>query len=149
MYRCGSARVCGQVLTVPAALIVFPHHAEAFFLIAMVPRHAPMWNAHSKSSFLQEESLVLLIWPLQACFAAAQLYCCCARPCCTAAAAAATSRSDVIHPAGPLICRDLVSILPMLDETVVLQATGQQLLEALENGVSTYPKLEGRFPQVS
>jgi 5'-nucleotidase len=36
----------------------------------------------------------------------------------------------------------------MLDETVVLQATGGQLLEALENGVSMYPKLEGRFPQV-
>lgn len=26
---------------------------------------------------------------------------------------------------------------------------GQQVLEALENGVSTYPKLEGRFPQVA
>jgi hypothetical protein len=30
----------------------------------------------------------------------------------------------------------------------VLQASGAQLLEALENGVSMYPKLEGRFPQV-
>ena len=27
--------------------------------------------------------------------------------------------------------------------------TGQQLLEALENGVSAYPKLEGRFPQIA
>jgi hypothetical protein len=31
----------------------------------------------------------------------------------------------------------------------VLGLTGQQLLEALENGVSQYPKLEGRFPCVS
>lgn len=32
---------------------------------------------------------------------------------------------------------------------MLLQLTGLQLLEALENGVSQYPKLEGRFPQVS
>jgi hypothetical protein len=57
-------------------------------------------------------------------------------------------RSDAVHPAGMLTHRDLSTILPMLDDTVVLQATGQQLLDALENGVSMYPKLEGRFPQV-
>ena len=28
-------------------------------------------------------------------------------------------------------------------------AVGQQIIEALENGVSKYPTLEGRFPQVS
>ncbi|WIA18701.1 hypothetical protein OEZ85_003402 [Tetradesmus obliquus] len=60
-----------------------------------------------------------------------------------------TFRSDAIHPAGALTHRDLATILPMIDDTVVLQASGQQLLEALENGVSCYPKLEGRFPQVS
>ncbi|EFN55639.1 hypothetical protein CHLNCDRAFT_57826 [Chlorella variabilis] len=54
-----------------------------------------------------------------------------------------------IHPAGELTHRDLVSILPMLDETVVIQVSGAQLLEALENGVYEWPKLEGRFPQVS
>lgn len=27
--------------------------------------------------------------------------------------------------------------------------TGEKLVEALENGVSQYPKLEGRFPQVA
>lgn len=27
--------------------------------------------------------------------------------------------------------------------------SGDQVLQALENGVSQYPKLEGRFPQVS
>lgn len=32
---------------------------------------------------------------------------------------------------------------------MVLEITGEQLIYALENGVSQYPKLEGRFPQVS
>ena len=32
---------------------------------------------------------------------------------------------------------------------MLLELTGQQLLGALENGVSQYPKHEGRFPQVS
>ena len=36
----------------------------------------------------------------------------------------------------------------MIDPLVLLKCTGQQVLEALENGVSMYPKLEGRFPQV-
>ena len=35
-----------------------------------------------------------------------------------------------------------------IDDTVVISVTGQQLVAALENGVSQYPKLEGRFPQV-
>jgi len=30
-----------------------------------------------------------------------------------------------------------------------MNLTGKQILEALENGVSGYPKLEGRFPQVA
>ena len=37
----------------------------------------------------------------------------------------------------------------MMDELAVIGLTGTQLLSALENGVSQYPKLEGRFPQVS
>jgi 2',3'-cyclic-nucleotide 2'-phosphodiesterase (5'-nucleotidase family) len=31
----------------------------------------------------------------------------------------------------------------------VIKVKGQQLLEALKNGVSKYPALDGRFPQVS
>lgn len=62
---------------------------------------------------------------------------------------AATQRSDVVHPPGPLTYRDLVSILPMMDETCVLRVSGAQLLAALENGVSMWPRQEGRFPQVS
>ena len=37
----------------------------------------------------------------------------------------------------------------MVDALTVLQVSGDQLLLALENGVSQYPRHEGRFPQVS
>ena len=37
----------------------------------------------------------------------------------------------------------------MVDPLAVVEVTGRQLLAALENGVSQYPKHEGRFPQVS
>jgi len=37
----------------------------------------------------------------------------------------------------------------MVDALTVLEVTGEQLLSALENGVSQYPRHEGRFPQVS
>lgn len=38
---------------------------------------------------------------------------------------------------------------PFEDPIVVLEVTGQAILDALENSVSLYPALEGRFPQVS
>lgn len=38
---------------------------------------------------------------------------------------------------------------PFEDPVVVIKITGKALLEALENSVSKYPALEGRFPQVS
>ncbi|XP_030759392.1 protein 5NUC [Sitophilus oryzae] len=60
-----------------------------------------------------------------------------------------TFRSDQVHPAGDFTMRDLISIIPMRDPLVVLKVSGQQILETLENGVSMYPKLEGRFPQVA
>ncbi|XP_025830788.1 uncharacterized protein LOC108743363 isoform X2 [Agrilus planipennis] len=60
-----------------------------------------------------------------------------------------TFRSDQVHPAGSLTLRDLFTIIPMEDPTVVLKVTGKQILEVLENSVSQYPKLEGRFPQVA
>ncbi|KAG2442607.1 hypothetical protein HXX76_002692 [Chlamydomonas incerta] len=62
---------------------------------------------------------------------------------------AGSLRSDTIHPPGQMKARDWVSILPMLDETVVIECTGAQVVAALENGVSQWPKLEGRFLQVS
>jgi 5'-nucleotidase len=42
---------------------------------------------------------------------------------------------------------DLVSIIPMQDPLIVIEVTGKVLHAALENAVSAYPKLEGRFPQ--
>ncbi|ELT96847.1 hypothetical protein CAPTEDRAFT_120927 [Capitella teleta] len=60
-----------------------------------------------------------------------------------------TLRSDTIHPRGPFKVKDLLSILPLIDPLVVIKVKGQQILDALENGVSQYPKLEGRFPQVA
>ena len=45
--------------------------------------------------------------------------------------------------------RTFVLMLPMVDEMVVIGLTGEQLLEALENGVSAYPRTEGRFPILS
>lgn len=60
-----------------------------------------------------------------------------------------TLRSDRIHPRGDFTMRDLYNILGYIDPIAVLQATGEHIWRALENGVSQWPKLEGRFPQVS
>ena len=80
-----------------------------------------------------------------------------------------TLRSNAVHDAGVFkmkvrrlllpqgissrnqcfLLQDLLAILPMVDSLTVLEVTGAQLLDALENGVSQHPKHEGRFPQVS
>ena len=44
---------------------------------------------------------------------------------------------------------DLTALLPLLDPLVVIELTGEQLAEALENGVSAWPALEGRWPLTS
>jgi 5'-nucleotidase len=66
-------------------------------------------------------------------------------------------RSDVVielvwlqvHPAGEFTLRDLSTIIPMRDPLVVVEASGAVILDMLENAVSKYPSLEGRFPQVT
>ncbi|KAK7182679.1 hypothetical protein DPSP01_009636 [Paraphaeosphaeria sporulosa] len=63
--------------------------------------------------------------------------------------AAGTIRGDQIYPPGVLRVRDIVNCFPFEDPVVVMLVTGKQIREALENGVSNYPALEGRFPQVS
>ncbi|XP_041969066.1 snake venom 5'-nucleotidase isoform X2 [Aricia agestis] len=60
-----------------------------------------------------------------------------------------TFRSDQVHPAGEFTLRDLCAIIPMRDPLVVVEASGDVVLAALENSVSKYPSLEGRFPQVA
>ena len=67
---------------------------------------------------------------------------------CSCCSPSGTLRSDLIHPAGELTMKDITMILPMLDEAVVIELEGYRLLQALENSVSMYPKLEGRFAQV-
>ncbi|KAL3309485.1 hypothetical protein Ciccas_011968 [Cichlidogyrus casuarinus] len=59
-----------------------------------------------------------------------------------------TLRTDAIIPKGPFTLRQLNTLLPMFDPIMVIKVTGNQVIEALENGVSQYPKLEGRFPLV-
>ncbi|XP_067145017.1 mannosylglucosyl-3-phosphoglycerate phosphatase-like isoform X2 [Centruroides vittatus] len=60
-----------------------------------------------------------------------------------------TIRCDRIYPKGPFKMRDLITVLPLMDPMVVLKCTGYQVWKALENGVSQYPRLDGRFPQVA
>lgn len=60
-----------------------------------------------------------------------------------------TLRADRIIPVGPFRNRDLKNVLPSLDPLLLLDVSMETLLAVLENGVSMYPKLEGRFPQVS
>jgi len=62
---------------------------------------------------------------------------------------AGTIRLDAIIPKGPVTLANLKGLLPMNDALVVIEITGEQLLVALENGVSKVPALEGRFPCVS
>ena len=45
-----------------------------------------------------------------------------------------TLRADAVVQTGPLRLRDLVAILPMTDEVVVLELTGEQLLEVPASG---------------
>ncbi len=60
-----------------------------------------------------------------------------------------TLRSDCITPAGDFTVGDLKKIIPFPDQIIVLLCDGKTVHEALENSVSQYPKLEGRFPQVA
>ena len=58
-------------------------------------------------------------------------------------------RIDGEVPVGVLEIGTIVKIFPFLDFVVMLEMTGEVLIEALENGVSKYPSYEGRFPCVS
>lgn len=60
-----------------------------------------------------------------------------------------TLRADSIIGPGVLLMKHLVSLLPLQDPIVTIKLSGALLLKILENSVSQYPKLEGRFAQVS
>jgi 5'-nucleotidase/UDP-sugar diphosphatase len=59
-------------------------------------------------------------------------------------------RGDKTYPTDSLITRgDIVRELPFRSRVAVVTITGQQLLLALENGVSQVESAKGRFPQVA
>ncbi len=60
-----------------------------------------------------------------------------------------TIRSNCLTPKGAITIGDLKKILPSGNKMVLLKCSGKKLHQALENGVSQYPKYEGRFLQVS
>lgn len=57
-------------------------------------------------------------------------------------------RADRIIQKGDIKMSDLADLVPMADTMEVVEITGEQLLQVLENGVSQYPAMEGRFPCV-
>ena len=63
--------------------------------------------------------------------------------------AAGTIRGDQIYPPGVIKVKDILNCFPFEDPCIVIVVNGKALLQALENSVSAYPSLEGRFPQVS
>jgi len=58
-------------------------------------------------------------------------------------------RSNKLFSAGIFTMGDIRFILPYEDSIMKIRLTGKQLWLALENGVSTYPTLDGRFLAVS
>lgn len=58
-------------------------------------------------------------------------------------------RTDAVHPAGKITRKDILAFLPFGNVSVVVKLTGKDLLAALENGVSQWKDVAGRFPQVS
>lgn len=50
---------------------------------------------------------------------------------------------------GPIRVRDIYSVLPFDNLLVLVELTGSQVIEALENAYSKYPLADGRFAQIS
>ncbi|KAL2837767.1 hypothetical protein BJY01DRAFT_237729 [Aspergillus pseudoustus] len=63
--------------------------------------------------------------------------------------AGGTIRGDQIYPPGVLRLKDILNCFPFEDPVVLLRLKGKAIFDALENGVSQLPALEGRFTQVS
>ncbi|CCF53628.1 related to 5`-nucleotidase precursor [Ustilago hordei] len=58
-------------------------------------------------------------------------------------------RGDQMYGPGKIALSDVLEILPFEDAVVCKELKGQDIWDALENGLSMYPKQEGRFPQVA
>ncbi|MEO3945514.1 5'-nucleotidase C-terminal domain-containing protein [Gorillibacterium sp. CAU 1737] len=51
--------------------------------------------------------------------------------------------------AGPVTQGEVLTVLPFNNDLVTISVTGQELKDALENGVSKIPAADGRFPHVA
>ena len=60
-----------------------------------------------------------------------------------------TLRSNSIMTKGDVTNRNIAELLPMIDKIRLLKIPGDILLQLLENGVSKWPTLDGRFLSVS
>ena len=58
-------------------------------------------------------------------------------------------RADKVYPKGFLKYEAYSEMFPFPNPVMLVEATGDEIVQALENGVSKYPALDGRFPQVS
>jgi 2',3'-cyclic-nucleotide 2'-phosphodiesterase (5'-nucleotidase family) len=58
-------------------------------------------------------------------------------------------RAERIFPVGPLTKKDIMDALPFTNYVTKIEVTGNQLYQALENGVSQIEDNAGRYPQVS
>lgn len=58
-------------------------------------------------------------------------------------------RGDRIYEPGPITLGDLMTILPYLDPTVVVELDANTLWDTLESGLSRWPTQEGRFIAIS
>ena len=54
-------------------------------------------------------------------------------------------RSNAILPRGEITIRMVQDLIPMIDKIVVLRVPGDILKQVLENSVSQWPSLDGRF----
>jgi 2',3'-cyclic-nucleotide 2'-phosphodiesterase (5'-nucleotidase family) len=57
--------------------------------------------------------------------------------------AAGTIRGDQVYAPGPIRIKDVTDCFPFEDPVIVMKVSGQGIWDALENGVSLYPALEG------
>ncbi len=52
-------------------------------------------------------------------------------------------------PAGDITLGAVITTFPFGNYVVTIETTGQDLIDAMENGVSDYPELKGAFPQIA
>jgi 5'-nucleotidase len=58
-------------------------------------------------------------------------------------------RANHVFEEGYLKWKFMTQILPMTDKVLMIEVTGKIILDLMENGVSLWPSLDGRWPIVS